>query len=133
MPTYQTSEYEDYRDLLETMSTTISAINAFNTLLEMSLRAGEDMRHDGCGIRVLLARQCEDLEAIKGALRTEFKEMEKRKLKIRNPERIAEWAGVSQYVVNRVVSIATGIVLGPPTENHTDQPPYVLKKAVSDA
>lgn len=133
MPAYQTHEYEDYGDLLENMSRSITAINAFNTLLEMSLRAGEDMRSDGYGIHVLLDMQCKSLEAIEGALRSEFKEIVKSKLKIRNSETIAEWAGVSKYAANRVISIATGIDIGPPTERHTDEPPYLIKKETTNA
>lgn len=133
MPTYQTSEYEDYSDLLEAMRRSIDAIKAFNTLLEVALRSGEDIKDDGFGIWLLLNRQREDLTDIWSALGTEFKEIEKSKLKIRNSEKIAEWAGVSKYAANRVISIATGIDIGPPTENHTEQPPYFLKSAVSDA
>lgn len=62
-----------------------------------------------------------------------MRDIEKSKLKIRNSEKIAEWAGVSKYVANRVISIATGIDIGPPTEHHTDKPRYILKKEMEHA
>lgn len=133
MPDLRLTTYKDHADLMDTMEMTIAATKAFGSLLELSLRADDSLRKDGYGIWLLLANQCDDLEAIATALRREYHELRASKLKIRNPERIAEWAGTTQYVVNRVISIATGVDLGPPTARHTEQPPYVLKESLGRA
>lgn len=128
MPELFATTYEDHTDLMDTMENTVLAIKAFNTLLERALRDSDDMCSDGFGIWLLLDRQRRDLDDIARALRDEYAEIRESKLEIRNPERIAEWAGTTKYVVNRVISIATGIDLGPPTEMHSEQKPYILKK-----
>lgn len=132
MPELFATTYKDHADLMDTMENTVLAIKAFNTLLERSLRDSEDMSDDGYGIWLFLDRQRRDLDELAVALRNEYAELKTSKLEIRNSERIAEWAGTTKYVVNRVISIATGIDLGPPTERHTEQKPYYLKEKLGE-
>lgn len=131
MPTYPTQEYNDYLELLESMDMAITAVKSFGAMVEHSIRTGENLSEDGYGMERLLNLQCRHLENIATALRIEFASMKTSKLEIKNPEKIAEWAGVSQFVVNRVISIAMGIHLGPPTERHTAKPPHVLKESAN--
>ncbi|NTJ42575.1 hypothetical protein G6L28_08185 [Agrobacterium larrymoorei] len=133
MPAYPTQEYKDYRELLDDMDVAIIAVKSFGSMVEHSIRTGEDLSADGYGMERLLNLQCRHLESIATALRDEFAEFTASKLAIRDTDQIAEWAGVSKYVVNRVISIATGIDLGPPTERHTDKPPYMIKKETANA
>ncbi|MCY1668607.1 hypothetical protein [Rhizobium sp. SL86] len=133
MPATRTETYESYQELLDGLETTNSAIEAAAALVEIAFRHQEELNVEAHGIYVLFKRQCDDAEFFRRALRDEIAEIRAAKLEIRNSERIAEWAGTSKYVVNRVISIATGINLGPPTERHSEEPPYVLKKVTADA
>ncbi|MDH2219073.1 hypothetical protein [Agrobacterium sp. GD03638] len=133
MPTYNVKEYKDYTDLLDDMEVAIAAVQSFGAMVEYSLRTGEDISADGYGMERLLNLQCRHLKGIASALRSEFKEIKASKLKVRNSDQIAKWAGVSKYAVNRVVSCAVGIDLGPPSENHTETPPYTIKREAEDA
>lgn len=128
MTSVRTIEYGDAYDLLEVISDSVKAIQAFGSLVEFAHRSSDDLRNNGYGIYLLLKSQCDDLEYLQGALRREIDELRANKLEIRNPDRIAEWAGTSQYVVNRVISIATGIYLGPPTAHHPEQAPHAIDK-----
>jgi len=121
MPVTEYKSCSDFSDMMEAMNDTISMIIALNSMLEYTLRSGEDVRETGYGTYRLFQQQCDDLRSLCGAIRAEYHQLKQSKLEIKNPERIAECAGVSQYVVNRVISIATGIKLGPLTKQQADQ------------
>ncbi len=130
MKTTRTIEYGNDRDLLEAVEDITLSIKALGDLVAIVGCHGELTPDTSAGFGKLIDFQCDELDFIRNSLREQIADIRENKLEIRNPERIAEWAGVSQYEVNRVIQIATGIVLGPPTANHTDQPPYTVKKPI---
>ncbi len=116
MPVTRTDTYNNCHELLDGLENASAAIKAAAALVEIAFRHEEQMKPGAHGIWLLFKQQCDDAEFFREALREEIAEGRASQLKIRNPEKIAEWAGVSQFVVNRVINIATGIYLGPPVE-----------------
>lgn len=115
-----TENFGVFRDLLDTLDTTTTAIKSLAVLIEHAFRSGDDLSNEANGVYALFDQQCHDLESLRRALREAHDETMLKKLEIRDPEKIAELAGVPQYLSNRVVSIATGIYIGSPIPPRTE-------------
>ncbi|MGV8936989.1 MAG: hypothetical protein ACOH2J_07675 [Allorhizobium sp.] len=113
MPATRAETYKNYSELLEGLGDSTAAIKAAAALVELAFRQEEQLAQEAHGIWLLFKQQCDNADFFCDALRNEIADIRASKLEVRNSDRIAEWAGVSQYVVNSVISIATGIELGP--------------------
>lgn len=116
MTVVQNIEYGHHSDLFEALDDTTMALETLGVLLEFTIRSGEDLRMNSDGVYLLVRQQCDNLKLLRKALRGEFDELSASKLKLRNLDKLAEWANVPPHVAKRVVEIATGIKLsGAPT------------------
>lgn len=108
--------YSDIPEMLETLSTTTTMLETLCVLLDIGCQSRMDMTLHSTGIERLFNQQCEDLKFLGGALREQYTHIMKSKLEISDIDDVARLSGVSPILAARVITIATGIKLGPVTE-----------------
>ncbi len=111
MPVIRTEEYNDFNNLIEVMDNTTDKIEALSSMIEYTMKSGNDVSHLSIGVERILKQQCDDLNFLRKALARHYNKMRALKLEVSDLAMVAKWSNVKPAVAKRVITVATGICL----------------------